>query len=385
MEIQQLRATTLDNGRVHASAVMGGGQLWFEFPSICPLPATYADSFAIMGLVPSMLRNEPLVVPPEFPVSATLLANFEQVQKILHCWNPAFKHVRVDARATPPSEPLPRTASVFSGGVDSLHTLSLHRSEVTDAILIGGFDMQISADAFATSIDRNRAIVDYLGSRLIDVQTNQREWGEATGIRRTFWYGAYLAAVALFFRFERVLIPSGHTYAELAPAGSHLILDPLWSNGCTRFEQTDAEFRRSSKVAHIAHDPFLLESLRVCWKDQNTNCGACPKCLRTMVTLAVLGTKGPFPRVATPKDARSIYVRSWEGMSYLLDNVQFAAEHGRRDFVKATQVAIRRYDRLQALTYIDRGLLFGMLHALRKRLRPYPGHGQSSTRPDQDI
>ena len=385
MEIKNIIAETVREGRVRVSATMNDRELWFDFPDRGTLPATLADSFAIMGLAPSMLKGEALVVPSEFPVSATLLSNFEQIQNILHCWNPIFKHIPVQANPASPSPPIAGAASMYSGGVDSMHTLSVHRSELTHAILIGGFDLDLHADAFEASVARNRATVEYLGKELLHVHTNQRAWGATTGVWRTFWHSAYLAAVALFFRFDRVLIPSSHSYAEIDPSGSHLILDPLWSNGCTEFRHVDAQYHRTDKVAHLATDPYLLANLRVCWNDQNANCGECQKCLRTMVTLDILGVAGPFPRRLSLGDARSFRPRDWDGLSHLIDNALFAHAHGRKDLVRASKAAIRRYDRRQALTYIDRGMLFGLLHRLRKKFRPYDRHGLTSGRPDQDI
>jgi hypothetical protein len=45
------------------------------------------------------------------------------------------------------------------------------------------------------------------------------------------------------------------------------------------------------KTEKVAGWPAALECLRVCWKNPDSayNCGKCPKCLRTMVTLRLVG------------------------------------------------------------------------------------------------
>lgn len=128
MDVEAIRIERSGPERIRLSAKVDRRELWFDIPEQGELPATYADSFLIMGLAGSMLRAEPLRVSPGYPVSHVLLRNLETVQDILHCWNPRFRRIPIEAESREPSPSLGRKGSTFSGGIDSLHTLSKHRS-----------------------------------------------------------------------------------------------------------------------------------------------------------------------------------------------------------------------------------------------------------------
>ncbi|MDZ7829173.1 MAG: hypothetical protein U5K33_06700 [Halofilum sp. (in: g-proteobacteria)] len=103
MEITDLKSGTTADGKTRISAMMDSFELWYELPLAGNLPETVADSFAIMGLAPSMLDGRPLRIASGFPISGTLLKNFETIQKIFNCWNPAFQLVPVEASVAAPA------------------------------------------------------------------------------------------------------------------------------------------------------------------------------------------------------------------------------------------------------------------------------------------
>jgi hypothetical protein len=386
MNVGPLSIRSAGDGRIRVSALVDERELWFEIAETTPLPATPADSFAIMGLAGSMLRKQPLTVHESNPVSSVLLEHFPVIQDILHCWNRNFHRIPVHASSIEPSTPLRGVACLYSGGVDSMHAALCHRNMLTDAVFIGGFDFAVGSDQMINAVERSRSALEILGIPLLVVHSNQIAWGWETGVARDFWFSGYLAAATLFFRFERVLIPSGLTYAELGPHGSHPLLDPLWSNGTTRFEYVDGEWRRSEKLARIASDSRLLAQLHVCWRNPLKNCGECPKCRRTMVALELLGLHGPFPRRASPSDVRSLRANNTESLSFLIDFVLLAHDRGRPEMLRAAKAAVRRYDREKALESLDRAFLGGNLRKLRKRVRPYNAReGITNGRPDLDL
>lgn len=386
MNVGPVTIDRVTEGRIRLSALVDDRELWFEIPEITELPANVADSFMIMGLASSMLKNEPLTVDLRNGVSRVLLNHLPQVQNILHCWNRKFRKIPVHATAIDPSPPLGGAGSMYSGGVDSIHTIVRHKDVVTHGVFVGGFDFDIDSEQMIHAVERSERMLEILDKPLLVVHSNQLTWGHASGVARDFWFIAYLAAASYFFRFERVLIPSGHTYAELGPHGSHPVLDPLLSNGTTRIEDVDFECRRSEKIARIAAERLVFEQLHVCWRDPVKNCGECPKCRRTMVTLDLLGLDGPFPRRATPSDARELKADNADSLSFLLDNVLLAHERGHPAMLRAAKAAVRRYDLEKALESLDRGLLGGKLRQLRKRIRPYNRReGVTNGRPDLDL
>lgn len=366
MDLSSLSCTRNESNHIRISADVGGDELWFDIPDDINIPETVADSFAIMALAPSMLRNEAVRVAPGYPISSTLVDNLAEVQRIFNCWNPVFRIVPIEAEIIEPSSGRDTEASMFSGGVDSLHTLMRHQDSIEEVILIGGFDMSVSREEMTAAQERNAELAEHLGARLRYVHTNQIAWGAKTGVSRRFWYSAYLAAAALLLRVSVVRIPSSHGYAALNPAGSHVILDPLWSNGGTQFVHSDIDTTRTQKMQALAQDRFILDRIQVCWDRATENCGQCGKCIRTMLTLNLLGYTGPFPRRLSTKEIRKIVVRDWEGVDFVMDNRRLALESGRGDVVRALDYCLRRYQRRKCLRRFDSGFLRGTARRLRR-------------------
>lgn len=386
MKIESVSISPSNSGRLCVSAQMNGERLWFDVPDRGAMPEAIGDSFLVMGLAGSMLRGEPLIGPPGYPVGRELLHNITTIQRILHAWNPRFSIVPVEAESTERAASGGGTACTFSGGVDSICTAVRHKGELDATIFIGGFDFDMGETALDVACARNRDLAALIGLPLVEVYTNQKSWGLKTGVARNFWHSAYLASVSMLLGFDSVLIPSAHSYARLDPSGTHPVLDPLWSNGATRFLDADVDLGRASKMELIARDRRLVERLHVCWRDPVANCGRCDKCLRTMIALEVLGADGPFPAKIDLKEVRRMKISGWEELDYAIDNLLFAQAHDRDDVVRALKVAIRRHDRMTALTYLDRGFLFGVLRKLRMRYRPYTGRvGLTNGRPDLDL
>jgi hypothetical protein len=122
-------------------------------------------------------------------------------------------------------------------------------------------------------------------------------------VSEQFNHGTLLAAVAYLLSptIGTVYIPSTHDYSQLFPWGSHPILDPLWSTEATTIIHDGCDALRLEKTAVIAKHEVALRHLRVCWGGEY-NCGACNKCVRTIISLQALGAlerctifkRGPF-------------------------------------------------------------------------------------------
>jgi len=115
------------------------------------------------------------------------------------------------------------------------------------------------------------------------------DWGD-------YYCGAGLAAIGLSLSrgVGHVLIPASSSYRseDLYPWSTHPLTDRLWSTEYCRIRQCGCEATRAEKLDRVvARDPLALQYLRVCTVNRGEfhNCGQCPKCLRTMITLALLG------------------------------------------------------------------------------------------------
>jgi hypothetical protein len=387
MEIRNLTENELPNGTVELSADIGGFNLHFRFPTELRGGSHIGDCFAAAALIPSMKEGTPLEL-RGYPISAKLAANMQTIQEVFHCWNPeALRIVEVRVEREAPRTPHERTGSMFSGGVDSMHTFLKRKDEVTDLILIDGFDFMLTPEELEESLRRNREFAARFGKRLIPVQTNFLEFERKMGLSRHLGYGLCLASVILSIGLRRVFVPSSHTYADLVPSSSHPLTDPMWSNGGVEVIHSNADAVRARKVEEIAQHPEFLQALRVCWNQHNGNCGKCAKCVRTMLTLKILGVPGPFPPRVDPRIVRTLRPASEIGLNFILDNLVLAAQHGDQEVFKALKRAVRRWDRRWAVHYFDRGFLNNLGRRIWRKLRPpvIAPLAFGNRRPDLDL
>ena len=106
-----------------------------------------------------------------------------------------------------------------------------------------------------------RAAAAELGLELIEVETNLREvtdpdetWSLADGI------GTAAVAPLLQQQLQRLHVPASFAYADLAPYGTHPLLDPLWSTEAIELVHDGCELVRAEKVAAIAESSVALDT-----------------------------------------------------------------------------------------------------------------------------
>lgn len=254
------------------------------------------ETFLAACLVPAMRVGCPIRTPA--PISRELLHGMEQVQTVLHGWFPKLQRIPIQTEVL--VSPRPRASGVgsfFSGGVDACYTFLKHATEITNTILIHGFDYQADKTVSRSTVSRNaQEAMTKLGKPLIEVDTNIRSFGDHFADWGTEYHGSVLASVALLLspQLRTVYIPSSYTYDTLFPWGSHPELDHLWSTEQLQVVHDGCDISRSQKVGFIASNPAVLGVLRVCWSDHKRadlayNCGSCEKCTRTMLDLRLAG------------------------------------------------------------------------------------------------
>lgn len=362
-----MRVHRLKSNADTISASIGDFELWFRVGA-GHLPMDSADAFLVSALLPSMLDGSDIEV--DFPVSETLLRNVEDLQDIYHCWNPQLQKVAINCKSGPSPQPVDRIGSFYSGGVDSNHTFLRHEKEITDLIVISGFDFEMSADTFTAVRNRLAPLAESFGKRLVPIETNYFQFERACRLHRNLSHGSSLAAAALMLGFRKIYIPSSHTYCELGPWGSHPLTDRLWANGCTELIHDGAASRRTEKVREIARDQRLLDALIVCWNKPNSNCGVCGKCLRTSTAFRLLGIASPaVPPLTSAAVLRHIRPENAADLEFLYENLELARDVNDREIVAALSTSLRRYQFHHGITIIDDSLLRGGIRRLRRRLR----------------
>jgi len=269
-----------------------------------------------LSLLPAMKHGGALRVDPD--LSPRLLAASQRIQDLFLMWErgdalppQGFRRIRIDADRRAPDGPGGTgVGCFFSGGVDSFYTVLAHEAEITDLVLVHGFDVPLGDRPLREEISRAaRAVAAELGKRLIEVDTNVRDIAD----RHLTWhhfFGAGLASVALFLapQLRKVFVPGAHTHLNLVPDGSHPLLDPLWSTERLEIVYDGLEATRTDKIAHLARNALAMRWLRVCWKnpDGAYNCGRCEKCMRTLISLRAVGAAGACATLKGPLDLDAV-------------------------------------------------------------------------------
>ena len=336
---------------------------WYDVPDAFASSISDSGNPWLAGLLPvAVAFGEPLVL--SRPVDPLLLDNAPELMAIWHYWYPHREPVAVEAdvldTVAPPGGPA-RTASFFSGGVDSFHTALAPRHVPVDDLLLvlGTFDLASGHDAAYERVRaKMQAAADAIGRTLVAVTTNQMKTRMAACDPKYLAGGAMLAAVALALegRYSRVLASASTDPGWFGPLAGHPYLTPLHSTRRTRFVEEGFGCSRVAKTEIVARNDDALAALRACFMSgDETNCGECAKCIRTMIALEALGVLGraSFGRATLPTSrvARATVVDEHERY-YYEELPPFCRAHGRPDLAEAVERALarsRRHDRFRPL------------------------------------
>jgi Polysaccharide pyruvyl transferase len=319
--------------------------------------AAAAEAAAVATLLPALAVGRPLRI--EAPVAPAVLDAIEEAQAILCAWARAGAWPQALPFGEPievlaePGESARRdqgggVAAFFSGGVDSLTTVLRH-PEITHLVHIEGFDVPLErTDVTAMVRERIAATAAELGKELVRVETNVRELSDPY-LPWVTYYGAALGTVALLLSGEmsRVLIASGLTHPGLYENGSHPLLDHLWGADRVEIVHDGAALSRVAKLRLLADDPTARRMLRVCWQNPGGayNCGRCEKCLRTMVTLEILGVRDRFEAFPDSLDLDAVAATELTNrpeVEFWLDALELAVEEGARgELIDAVERCLR--------------------------------------------
>lgn len=305
----------------------------FRFPVAAGEPVL-GDALLCLFLMPAMMHGLPLRGLP--PISPRLAANLPSIQEILRKWFPVFRPIAVDVAVAPAAAPAPGTLSFFSAGLDSWHTITRNRHQLSAVAYVHGYDVPGTSGEMHAAIGRRlRSAAPLHGVPFLEIETNYREHGEDFLGEYMITHGAALAAIGHFMSRScgRLLTPSSSSFASQTPWGSSAVLDPLWSGDALEVVYEGAEFTRAEKAPVIASHPEILPQLIVCWNGytEGKNCGRCEKCLRTMLGLAIAGIEDLSAAFAEPLTAEIIgglrfkhtyYLEYWQN---LLDEAQSVA------------------------------------------------------------
>jgi hypothetical protein len=377
------------------------------------------NAFLLAAVIPAMYHGERRVL-VEGKVCPQLRNGLVTAMQILRRWYGEAKHCPVKIEATEGFEPpLPRSpqraASFLSGGVDSLATLYANRLDfpldhpgsIQDCFFVHGFDvggyehLNKNRENFDMAVASLSELASDAKVTLIPVYTNLRylEDDDAGPYNNRIFtmesHGASLAAIAHAFsrRVTRAMIASSYNIEELAPWGSHPLLDPNYSSAAVCIQHDGARLSRFEKVGLIAEWDAALKTLRACLDtlrpDDVMNCGQCEKCLRTMTELLVFGKLRqcrtyPLDDIS-PDQVQTLKVRlngiDDSPLTILTAGTAYHWRHlvaplkriGRHDLVKAIEAKLAEYEKYRAqmewknrVRRFDRKRLGGVLSKLNR-------------------
>lgn len=280
-------------------------QLWFDLPAEAEqwVNPEHADPFLAAFLQPAMRLGERLEL--DGSISGRLNDALPALQRQYSVWEPDdYRPIEViaDVRPVVSRPPEPRRALFFSQGIDSsyalaknLHNHSEDDDRLTHLVTVEGFDIYLwERYRFPPLQQGVEATAARYGMTPWVISTNIRDFSDRIVDWPWTYFGAALVAVALttgpMFSFVRV---AATLWPEnMQRQGSHPITDNLWSTEDTRFFHDGIERTRVEKARYLRDWPDLLQNLRVCATDQETeayNCGVCQKCVRTQLELRVAG------------------------------------------------------------------------------------------------
>lgn len=293
-------------------------EVWFDFDSVYrEFFSDSADSALTAMLAAAMTAQKPLHL--EGPVSARLIWHINNtVLPVMEKQIPFLKPVPVTVAEVRSAWEGAGTGILtgFSCGVDSLSAVQDHfldktkpaEERVTHLLFshVGhhgtGHDVHEIADKRGARV---REAAQALGLPLVRVYSNTPEFYTKRYDDRLAWISLLTlrnSSVPLLLQngIRRYLAGSSHPWATIGVGPTHdmtkadPILLPALGTERTELVPVGTEYTRVEKTRRIADMELALEFLDVCIMEGGHNCTRCEKCLRTALTLDLIGSLERF-------------------------------------------------------------------------------------------
>lgn len=283
-----------------------------------------ADAFVLVMLQLAMKTNQDIKV--EAPVSSRLLFNIENtLQPLFVKAFAGFHHVKVMAQSA--VENNYHGTAVGCGcslGVDSFSALLKHLStdvpenyRATHLALfncgqLGDVDLKGAEENFHTTVASLQPFIEEVKLPLVAVNSNLNELYVDSEVKllQSFVNRTVSCVLALQKLFGKYVYASSYSVEqfEFSPKDeSHMetAFVPLLGTESTELILTPSVMTRVEKTEYLSQFDITYRYLDVCWAAQmkycsdnnptlletktKKNCGRCIKCMRTLLTLEILG------------------------------------------------------------------------------------------------
>lgn len=319
------------------------------------------DAFLPALLPPAMNRGCELTI--DAPVTRDMLQWAADFQGAYEDWYPgSMSAVKLNA---PQKGELQcasdgNVALFFSQGVDSFYSLLKNMrgmpdraKPITHLLYVEGIDTALAdmQEAEATRAGM-RDVAAAAGKKLIIARTNLRDhfpldYGK-------YYSGPCLSAVAVAIArgLDHAMVAIAADYAYFGPSASNELVEGRVRIGTFHLKYDGLELNRLERITTIVgRDPIALRHLRVCTQNRSGsfNCGQCPKCMRTVVTLHLMGTlknTATFPHDFSARMVRRMCIRGEWDVLYLREIYNYAlATQPESDVTRELRRLFRIYNR----------------------------------------
>lgn len=254
----------------------------------------------LASLVPLMRLGLPVTV--NAPVSAVLLRNLALWQDGMSEWYPELSRVPIEAPAAgehPACAANRGEAALFSFGVSSWHVVNRHRERLSELVWLDGIAPAVAPPARRQNLrSRLAAIARALGLEATVVETDAGDWLARWGPWE-WTMGTVLGAVTMLLEGRCRIARLGSRAPSFHPDrhGYNPLIQPMFSTGLIRTSYDGGELDRAGKLLDLIDQPLALANLLVCGNPRQVegNCGGCPRCMWTRVTLALLADPSLCP------------------------------------------------------------------------------------------
>lgn len=337
-------------------------QLWFSVKAenYDMLTTDVYDAFLVAALYPCMYYNEELII--DGKVSKKLFKNIPYIQAIIKDFRPSLHKINIkvsECTYAQKSKDL-HVGTGFSGGVDSFATLmdrfiNEHDKDwKIDTLFFfnvgqnGNYNNPKTQERVINRYNLSKRYPDAVGLPFIMMDTNLfafylPNWEFDAGVL------CRATAILVFEKcLKRYYISSADSYGEMMDYGNKRMtlatfsdpyILPLLSPDGLDIILDGAQYTRSQKIQLISDDKLIGEYLNVCVNsdDDHTsgkNCSICPKCMRTLFTLEILGKLNNFSNVFNlPLYKKNAFkfkcqqVALYGKDTFATENIKLAREH----------------------------------------------------------
>ena len=309
-----------DVARVVADVGLNGNkELWFEVPADRKddLVTERADAFVLMILRQALLTGAHIF--SEAPVSQELLDSLNdgllpRLSKSVE----RFKDVKVHALPCQPSSGGKEVATGYSGGVDSLYTVSAYLDDRNGLRLdsLACFDAGVYEETgdrrtrlYKEALNQTKDVAERFGLGCVGVRSNIQDIVDELYLA-VDTYRLIACAMAVNNRIGTYLHSGAYELASLSIDPDNVayydcLLAETLSTSSLHVIVTGSDMKRIEKISYLARQDEKIRSLvHVCVRNPLPlagNCGVCPKCIRTELAMEGLGVLDRFGK-AFPLD-----------------------------------------------------------------------------------